>query len=119
MSFLGAQAWNLGEQSYKKNWFFLDIVRTSETPPPPPINFDTPNFSVKENFGLSQTPPPLRTTLLYEKISKNKPVLGKISKKMGPLNMAEKEKEKDSSQTSCRGNVMCPFHALHLFLFLK
>ena len=52
----------LGEPSYKENCFFLDIVRTSETPSPPPINLDTQKFSVKENFGLSQPPP-----LLYEK----------------------------------------------------
>ena len=42
----------------RKKLVFLDIVRTSETPSPPPINLDTQNFSVKENFGLSQTPPP-------------------------------------------------------------
>ena len=66
----------LGEQSNEKYWFFLDIVRTSEPPPLPPINLDTQNFSVKENFGLSQIPP-----LLYEKMSKKNPVLGEISKK--------------------------------------
>ena len=42
----------------RKKLFFFNIVRTSETPPSPPINLDTQNFSVKENFGLSQTPPP-------------------------------------------------------------
>ena len=65
----------LGEQSNKKNWFFLDIVRTSETPPP--INLDTQKFSVKENFGLSQTPP-----LLYEKYPKKAQFSAKYPKKM-------------------------------------
>ena len=67
----------LGEQSNEKKLvFFGHCPNGQDPPPPPPINLDTQNFSVKENFGLSQIPP-----LLYEKMSKKNPVLGEISKK--------------------------------------
>ena len=60
----------------RKKLVFFGHCPNERDPPAPPINLDTQNFSVKENFGLSQTPP-----LHYEKMSKKTPVFGKISKK--------------------------------------
>ena len=61
----------------RKKLVFFGHCPNERDPPAPPINLDTQNFSVKENFGLSQIPP-----LLYEKMSKKNQFWAKYPKKM-------------------------------------
>ena len=41
----------------KKNWYFSEKLRNSETPPPPSSNLEAPVFSDKEILELARPPP--------------------------------------------------------------